>query len=143
MVGPSRSKVNMNMPNSVIWFSWLSHNPWMSLLFIICCVLSLYLGRTLTLQPTTNYLKDTRAPAKIQIRVLCFGASITAGWTAGGRHHYPYATRLSSRLADELPTSHFSIDVDGSPGDTVIHGQYMDRMKKDMEIAKVPYDWVM
>jgi len=79
----------------------------------------------------------------MQIRVLCFGASITAGWTSSGLHYYPYATRLSARLADELPTSHFSIDVDGSPGDMVIHGQYMNRMTKDIETANVPYDWVV
>ena len=79
----------------------------------------------------------------MQIRVLCFGASITAGWSSYGLHYYPYATRLSARLADELPTSHFSIDVDGSPGDTVIHGQYSNRLNKDMQNAKIPYDWVI
>lgn len=60
-----------------------------------------------------HYMKGVRAPAKVQIRVLCFGASITAGWSSNGAHYYPYSTRLSARLADELPTSHFSIDVDG------------------------------
>lgn len=58
-------------------------------------------------------MKGTRAPAKLQIRVLCFGASITAGWSSYGAHYYPYSARLSARLADQLPTSHFSIDVDG------------------------------
>ena len=88
-------------------------------------------------------MKSARAPAKTQIRLLCFGASITAGWNAFGLHYYPYATRLSARLADELPTSHFSIDVDGSPGDTVLHGQYISRLDKNMATAKVPYDWVI
>ena len=95
------------------------------------------------MQSTPHYIKNTRAPAKAQIRVLCFGASITAGWSASGLHYYPYATRLSARLADELPTSHFSIDVDGSPGDTVIHGQYINRMNKDMSNTKIAYDWVI
>ena len=88
-------------------------------------------------------MRGARAPAKTQIRVLCFGASITAGWNAFGLHYYPYATRLSARLADELPTSHFSIDVDGSPGDTVLYGQYISRLSKDTADAKVPYDWVI
>ena len=79
----------------------------------------------------------------MRIRVLCFGASITAGWSSYGVHYYPYATQLSARLADELPTSHFSIDVDGNPGDTVLHGQYINRMNKDIDNAKVPYDWVI
>ena len=105
------------------------------------CIFSLKL--TFDRQSTPHYLKKGKAPAKMQIRVLCFGASITAGWSALGNHYYPYATRLSARLADELPTSHFSIDVDGSPGDTMLHGQYANRMQKDVGNAKVPYDWVM
>lgn len=88
-------------------------------------------------------LKKVRPSAKTQIRVLCFGASITAGFSAYGLHYYPYATRLAARLADGLPTSHFSIDVDGSPGDTMLHGEYMNRIKKDIENAKVHYDWVI
>ena len=101
--------------------------------------LALTIGR----QSTPHYLKKGKPPAKMQIRVLCFGASITAGWNALGNHYYPYATRLSARLADELPTSHFSIDVDGSPGDTMLNGQYVNRMTRDLENAKDPYDWVM
>lgn len=77
------------------------------------------------------------------IHVLCFGASITAGWSSSGLHYYPYATRLSARLADELPTSHFGIDIDGSPGDTVLHGQYMRRLATAMAKASLRYDWVI
>lgn len=80
---------------------------------------------------------------RTDIHVLCFGASITAGWSSYGQHYYPYATRLSARLADELPTSHFGIDVDGSPGDTVLHGQYVPRLTKAMGNTSVHYDWVI
>ena len=79
----------------------------------------------------------------MHIRILCFGASITAGWSSYGLHHFPYASTLSARLADELPTSHFSIEIDGSPGDTVQNGQYMNRIRQDMANAMVPYDWVI
>ncbi len=80
---------------------------------------------------------------RTDIHVLCFGASITAGWSSYGQHYYPYATRLLARLADELPTSHFGIDVDGSPGDTVLHGQYVPRLTQSMSKSNVHYDWVI
>ena len=102
------------------------------------------------LSPFSQFWQDTpglstkpRPPAKVQIRVLCFGASITAGWSSYGSHHFPYASKLSARLADELPTSRFSVQVDGRPGDTAITGQYMNRIQRDIRSAKVPYDWVI
>lgn len=58
-------------------------------------------------------------------------------------HYHPYSIKLSERLADELPTSHFSVDVDGAPGDTVLRGQYMNRMTRAMKSVKVEYDWVI
>ena len=81
--------------------------------------------------------------ARTDIHVLCFGASITAGWSQFGQHYYPYATRLSARLADELPTSHYGVDVDGAPGDTVLHGQYINRLTKAMNDTNMHYDWVI
>lgn len=80
---------------------------------------------------------------KMALRLLCFGASITAGWSAGGSHHYPYSSQLSARLADALPATHFSIEVDGLSGDTLINGQYNNRMQQDMKSVKVAYDWVI
>ena len=77
------------------------------------------------------------------LRILCFGASITAGWSAGGSHHYPYSSQLSARLADALPATHFSIEVDGLSGDTLINGQYTPQMQQDMKSVKVAYDWVI
>ncbi|KAL2038901.1 hypothetical protein N7G274_008423 [Stereocaulon virgatum] len=80
---------------------------------------------------------------RTDLNILCFGASITAGWSAQGRHYYPYATRLAARLVDSLPTSHFSISVDGSPGDTILHGQYVSRMTKIFSSTNVHYDWIV
>ena len=77
------------------------------------------------------------------LRILCFGASITAGWSAGGSHHYPYASQLSARLADGIPTTHFNIEVDGLPGDTVMNGKYNERMYEDLMNVKHAYDWVI
>ena len=48
------------------------------------------------------------------IRILCFGASITAGWNQLGRRYYPYASTLEARLKEALPKRHISIQVDGT-----------------------------
>ena len=128
-----------------VGFYSLSYVKMRGLRIIVWSVCAFQL-QSLTLKSASRYvdnLKRVQPAAKNQIRVLCFGASITAGFSAGGLHYYPYATRLSARLADELPTSHFSINVDGSPGDTMLHGQYINRMNRDMANATIPYDWVI
>ena len=48
------------------------------------------------------------------IRVLCFGASITAGWNHFGLRYYPYASTLEARLKEALPKKQFSVQVDGT-----------------------------
>lgn len=119
------------------------HIFWTGFAFGIGSILSLYLGHTLIPQFTPQFLKSPPFPAKMQISVLCFGASITAGWSAGGSKYYPYSTRLLSRLSNELPADYFDLKVDGVPGDTIIQGQYRNRMTRDIENAGNPYDWVM
>lgn len=77
------------------------------------------------------------------IRILCFGASITAGWSQQGTRYYPYATALEAYLKEALPNESFSIQVDGLPGDTVIQGQYKKRLRSLISTASSPYDWVI
>ncbi|KAL8759382.1 MAG: hypothetical protein Q9199_000817 [Rusavskia elegans] len=68
--------------------------------------------------------------AQIQeLRVLCFGASITAGLYNFGIQHHPYATRLKSRLKASLPLHYVQVEVDGLSGDHVIKGEYLSRLK--------------
>lgn len=77
------------------------------------------------------------------IRILCFGASITAGWSQLGRRYYPYARTLEAHLKEALPNEHFSIQVDGLPGDTVLQGEYMKRLRSLVSTATSPYDWII
>ncbi|CAD6568362.1 MAG: hypothetical protein ASARMPREDX12_001382 [Alectoria sarmentosa] len=77
------------------------------------------------------------------IRILCFGASITAGWNQLGLRYYPYASTLEARLKEALPNAHFSIQVDGMPGDTVIQGQYTKRLHSLISTAVTTYDWII
>ena len=77
------------------------------------------------------------------IRILCFGASITAGWSQLGTRYYHYASTLEAHLREILPNRHFSIHVDGLPGDTVIQGQYKKRLRSLISTANSPYDWVI
>ena len=77
------------------------------------------------------------------IRILCFGASITVGWSQLGLRYYPYANTLEARLKEAFPNSNFSIQVDGMPGDTVIKGQYTKRLRSHVSTATSPWDWVI
>ena len=75
--------------------------------------------------------------------ILCFGASITAGWSQLGLRYYPYANTLEARLKEAFPDRKFSIQVDGLPGDTIIQGQYMKRLHSHVSAATSPWDWII
>ncbi|KAL8727081.1 MAG: hypothetical protein Q9166_006268 [cf. Caloplaca sp. 2 TL-2023] len=79
-----------------------------------------------------------------QLRILCFGASITAGSYNFGLKHHPYASRLKDRLQKALPSHHITVDVDGLSGDLVIGGHYRSRLQPhfDSSAAKT-YDWLI
>ncbi|KAM0806266.1 SGNH hydrolase-type esterase domain-containing protein [Usnea florida] len=77
------------------------------------------------------------------IRILCFGASITAGWSQLGQRYHPYANALEAHLKTALPTTHFSVQTDGLPGDTVVQGQYLKRLRSLTRSATTPYDIII
>ncbi len=77
------------------------------------------------------------------IRILCFGASITAGWSQLGSRYYPYANTLEARLKEALPNRNFSVQVDGLPGDTVMYGQYSKRLRSLVNTASSPFDFIL
>jgi hypothetical protein len=64
------------------------------------------------------------------IRILCFGESLTWGWTKFGEGAHPYANALASALKKRLPTTIISVDVQGAPGDQVVSppGGFVPRM---------------
>lgn len=79
----------------------------------------------------------------MHLRILCFGASITAGLNQAGKYFYPYSTKLSARLNEAFPSIQFTVDVDGIGGDSVTRGHYLQRMNNDIHHANPPYDWVI
>lgn len=54
------------------------------------------------------------------IHILCFGASLTAGYTKSGVLYHPYANTLKSTLKAAFPSVVIIIDVQGLSGDQVI-----------------------
>lgn len=77
------------------------------------------------------------------VRILCFGASITAGWSQLGSRYYPYANTLETRLKEALPGRYFAVQIDGLPGDTAVYGQYMKRLRSLTSTTSSPYDFVI
>ena len=76
------------------------------------------------------------------LRILCFGDSLTAGYTSYGWEFYPYADHLRIRLQSMLSTSDIHVDVAGMSGDQV-RGSYLPRIKRACAIAGTPYDWII
>ncbi|KAL9099460.1 MAG: hypothetical protein Q9163_005038 [Psora crenata] len=78
------------------------------------------------------------------LRVLSFGASITAGFYRFGLAHHPYSIRLQERLQSILPSRNVEIDIDALSGDTVIQGTYFSRLgSRCLTKERDPYDWVI
>ena len=92
---------------------------------------------------TANAATPTDAAIK-SLRILCFGDSLTAGYSGSGYFHYPYATQVRASLKDSLPSTDSTVDVAGMSGDRVIAGQYLRRLKRQCENATdKPYDWII
>jgi len=79
------------------------------------------------------------------LRILCFGDSLTAGYTMSGWSFFPYATELRVHLMRllSLPESMITIEVEGLSGDQV-RAQYQRRMQRKCASAtNDPYDWIV
>jgi len=63
------------------------------------------------------------------LHILCFGNSITAGWTRPPYPH-PYTFKLVEILEKALPSTNVTVDIQGLPGDQVVTppGGYVTRM---------------
>lgn len=82
------------------------------------------------------------------LKILCFGNSLTAGYTAMGYAYYPYADVLELSLARLFPSTKLIIKTSGLPGDRVVGsgGMFLSRMRNMCEKAiseGAPYDWVI
>lgn len=76
------------------------------------------------------------------LRILCFGDSLTAGYTSYGWEFYPYADHLRVGLQHTLSTADIEVDVAGLSGDQV-QGRYLRRIKAQCANTETPYDWVI
>lgn len=59
-----------------------------------------------------------------RLRILCFGDSLTAGYTRFGLEFHPYADHLRAGLQNSLSTSDIETEVAGFSGDQVRHSKY-------------------
>ncbi|KAL8972176.1 MAG: hypothetical protein Q9183_000687 [Haloplaca sp. 2 TL-2023] len=83
-------------------------------------------------------------PSPKSLRILCFGDSLTAGYSRYGYSHYPYAAQIRSRLEDALPKRQVIVDVSGLSGDRVIDGEFLRRMRDMCDTHQdTPYDWII
>lgn len=80
------------------------------------------------------------------LRILCFGDSLTAGYSQWGLAHFPYAEHLQRPLEKLFPSKKVIIDISGFSGDRVISppGQYLPRLKAQCAKNQAnPYDWIL
>lgn len=76
------------------------------------------------------------------LRILCFGDSLTAGYTSYGWEFHPYADHLRVGLQHTLSTSDIEVDIAGLSGDQV-QGSYLSRIKAKCVDTNTPYDWII
>ncbi|GIK06327.1 hypothetical protein Aspvir_001974 [Aspergillus viridinutans] len=77
-----------------------------------------------------------------ELSILCFGDSLTAGYYHFGCDYHPYALTLKDKLQAAFPTTTFTVDEDGLPGDLVISpAGFLPRIQTKFDMAN--YDWVI
>lgn len=86
--------------------------------------------------------------ARETLRILCFGDSLTAGYSMGGIYHYPYADHLAGPLQKLFPSTSINIDVEGLSGDAVLgprdESGFIPRLKsRCLRASATPYDWIL
>ena len=87
-------------------------------------------------------MEGDTAERRTQLRILCFGDSLTSGYYRWGLESHPYAIRLEERLREQLPSTNIQINVDGFPADRVINGLFLSRLTGDLSKGQ-GYDWII
>lgn len=82
------------------------------------------------------------------LKILCFGDSLTAGYTMRGAAEYPYAEFLQLYLTRLFPSTAFTVDASGKAGDRVVGPSSRFLSRIGTRFAKAvpeggPYDWVI
>ena len=78
-----------------------------------------------------------------QTRILCFGASITAGFHRFGLAYHPYSRQMKKCLETAFPNTKIDVRVDAVSGDIVLGGSYMSRLEQQMTPHAPKYDWII
>lgn len=81
-----------------------------------------------------------------KLHVLCFGDSLTAGYTKYGTEHHPYADTLRPNLKYLLSTKKVDVEVDGLSGDLVQGrtAQFLRRIEAKCPVdERRQYDWII
>ena len=85
---------------------------------------------------------ENRKPSS-SLKILCFGDSLTAGYSRFGMLHYPYSEYLRGKLQAAFPWMDIHIDVEGMSG-AQVQGQYLGRLNRACVKAKHGfYDWII
>ncbi|KAK4232397.1 SGNH hydrolase-type esterase domain-containing protein [Podospora fimiseda] len=77
------------------------------------------------------------------LRILCFGDSLTVGYSSMGTIYRPYSEKMVQMIQMAFPHHEIQTQVDGLSGDTIWHG-FLPRIKRQFpEPNKYPYDWTI
>ncbi len=90
-------------------------------------------------------------PRTLPLRILCFGDSLTSGWSSAP--DAPYAVTLETRLRTALPCTDVRVEADGIPG--ALARAFPRRMRRGewaapahlanglTPAAAQPWDWIL
>jgi len=68
--------------------------------------------------------------ASLDLRILCFGDSLTAGYSRSSSSFHPYGDALKLSLQTAFPSANITMDIQGLSGDQVCSppGGFLPRM---------------
>lgn len=77
-----------------------------------------------------------------QLRILCFGNSLTVGYHNWGLGEHPYADKMKEVINTAFPEVEIYTQIDGLPGDLVVPpGHFLSRIQADCKDAQ--WDWII
>lgn len=95
--------------------------------------------------PNTASTSPSSKKIKPTLRILCFGDSLTSGYSSQASH--PYAHALTTSLTRAFPSLYIDAHVDGLPGDYVsLSGsRFLSRIEPTFltKGGGTPFDWTV